>query len=43
MNEVTSGIITGNWQFVWAAYVTYWVILGGYAASLINRQRKELT
>lgn len=36
-----TGVISGGWEYVWGAYVTYWVFLGGYAVSLWIRSREE--
>lgn len=32
-----TGVIQGDWPFVWAAYGLTWLFLGGYAISLIIR------
>jgi len=32
-----TGVIEGNWGFVWAAYGITWLFLGGYAVSLLLR------
>jgi hypothetical protein len=36
-----TGMITGGWEYVVAAYVLTWLFLGGYAASLWVRTREE--
>jgi hypothetical protein len=36
-----SGIITGVWEFVAAAYLVSAAVLGGYAASVFWRLRTE--
>ena len=36
------GVITGGWEFVWAAYGATWLVMAGYAASLWWRGRKEM-
>ena len=36
-----TGIVTGGWEFVWAAYGITFTVLGGYAISLIVRVRGE--
>lgn len=44
MNEVMnapSGVIIGQMEYVWAAYLIYWLFLGGYAVSLWLRHREE--
>jgi len=35
------GVITGGWEFVWAAYGLSAVILTGYAVSVIARYRAQ--
>jgi heme exporter protein CcmD len=35
------GVISGGWEFVWAAYGVSAVILTGYAASVIARYRAQ--
>jgi len=30
-----SGIVSGGWPFVWAAYVISALVLGGYAARIL--------
>ena len=35
------GVITGGWEFVWAAYGVTAVILTGYAVSVIARHRAQ--
>lgn len=32
-------MIVGGWEFVIAAYALAWVVLGGYAFSLLRRSR----
>ena len=34
-----TGMIEGNWSYVWAAYVITWLTLGGYGLSLFLRSR----
>lgn len=44
MNNVVegqTGVIAGHMEYVWAAYVIYWLILSGYALSLWLRHREE--
>jgi hypothetical protein len=36
------GVITGGWNFVWAAYIVSALILGVYTASVIARYRSAL-
>jgi hypothetical protein len=36
-----SGVVTGSWGYVVAAYALTWVFLGGYTASLWIRSREE--
>jgi heme exporter protein CcmD len=36
-----SGVVTGGWNFVWAAYGITALVLGGYAWSVLMRYRKE--
>ena len=36
-----AGVITGGWEFVWAAYGVSAVILTGYAVSVIVRYRAQ--
>ena len=38
---MTGGVVTGGWEFVWAAYGFTVVILGGYTASVLHRIRAE--
>lgn len=38
-----TGTIQGGWEFVWAAYAVSAAILGGYAASVHLRYRRELS
>jgi heme exporter protein CcmD len=35
------GVISGGWEFVWAAYGATAVILTGYAVSVIARYRAQ--
>ena len=35
------GVISGGWEFVWAAYAVTAAILGGYAVSVIARYRAQ--
>jgi heme exporter protein CcmD len=37
-----AGVITGGWEFVWAAYGVTAVILTGYAVSVLARYRAQL-
>ncbi len=39
--EIGTGVITGGWQYVTAAYVLSWVTFVGYAISLWLRAREE--
>ena len=41
MNEGYTGVIQGGWEFVIAAYAVSAAILGGYAASIHARYRRE--
>jgi hypothetical protein len=41
MNEGYSGVIQGGWEFVIAAYAVSAALLGGYAASVHARYRRE--
>jgi len=36
-----SGVITGGWEFVWAAYGVTAAILIGYAVSVLARYRAQ--
>lgn len=36
---VGSGVISGGWGYVWAAYGVFWIGLGLYALTLILRSR----
>ena len=36
-----TGMVTGGWGYVVAAYVATWVFICGYAASLWIRSREE--
>ena len=36
-----AGVITGGWEFVWAAYGVTAAILGGYAVYLHARYRAQ--
>lgn len=38
---MTGGVVTGGWEFVWAAYGVTVVILGGYTATVLYRLRAE--
>jgi len=40
MNE-TSGVISGGWEFVTAAYAITAVFLGGYVVSVLARFSRE--
>lgn len=35
------GIVTGGWEFVWAAYGITFAALGGYTISLLLRTRAD--
>lgn len=37
--EVGSGVVTGGWSYVTAAYTFTWIVLAGYTASLMIRAR----
>ena len=37
----STGMVTGGWSFVWAAYGVTWLFFGGYAATLYLRHREE--
>jgi len=37
----TMGAIEGGWSYVIAAYVVTWILLGGYALSLLLRTRNS--
>jgi len=41
MNEGYTGVIQGGWPFVIAAYAVSAAFLGGYAASVHARYRRE--
>jgi hypothetical protein len=41
MNDTYTGVIQGGWEFVIAAYSVSAAILGGYAASVHARYRRE--
>lgn len=41
MSEIGSGVISGGWEFVTAAYLATAVILGSYALSVVARFRAE--
>lgn len=36
-----TGVVTGGWEFVWAAYGVTVAVLGGYAATVLIRFRAE--
>jgi heme exporter protein CcmD len=36
-----AGVISGGWEFVWAAYGVSAVILTGYAVSVVARYRAQ--
>jgi hypothetical protein len=36
-----TGIVSGGWEYVWAAYGITFTVLGGYAISLLVRVRGE--
>jgi hypothetical protein len=40
MNEA-SGVITGGWEFVTAAYTITAIVLGTYVISVLSRYSKE--
>ncbi len=42
MSEMGSGVLSGGWEYVTAAYVISGVILAGYAVSVVWRYRAEL-
>jgi heme exporter protein CcmD len=35
------GVIEGGWEFVWAAYGVFTLVLAGYALSIYARYRAE--
>jgi len=37
-----SGALVGGWEYVWLAYGTTLVVLGGYALSIFIRYRVEM-
>jgi heme exporter protein D len=37
-----NGVVSGGWEFVWAAYAVSAVVLAGYCARVINEFFKEL-
>ena len=37
----TVGAIEGGWSYVIAAYAVTWIMLGGYAVSLVVRARSN--
>ena len=37
-----SGALVGGWEYVWLAYGTTLVVLGGYALSIFIRYRAEM-
>jgi heme exporter protein D len=39
---MTSGVIVGGWEYVYAAYALTALILIGYAVSVVVRHRQEL-
>jgi hypothetical protein len=41
MNEAASGVISGGWEFVTAAYTITAIVLGGYIVSVLSRFAKE--
>lgn len=36
-----SGVVTGGWEYVWAAYGVTLTVLGAYAATVLVRFRAE--
>lgn len=38
-----SGVVTGGWEYVWAAYGVTVAVLGAYAATVLFRFRAERT
>ncbi len=36
-----TGVVSGGWEFVWAAYGVTVVVLGGYVGSVLVRLRAE--
>ena len=36
-----SGVVSGGWEFVWAAYAVTAVVLGVYTFSIFSRLRAE--
>ncbi len=40
MPEVTTGVVTGGWEYVIAAYAITVIVLAAYAWSLISRLRQ---
>ena len=38
---MSSGVISGGWTFVSAAYIITALVLGGYAWSVLMRYRRE--
>lgn len=37
--SAASGVIEGGWAYIWGAYSVTWVLLLGYALSLVLRSR----
>lgn len=40
VGEVGSGKITGGWEYVWAAYLVFWLALALYAGGLLTRRNQ---
>jgi heme exporter protein CcmD len=38
---MTGGVVTGGWEFVWAAYGITVAVLGGYVGTVLFRLRAE--
>ena len=36
------GVITGGWNYVWAAYIVTVLILGGYVVAVVARYRSAM-
>ncbi|MEM6730065.1 MAG: hypothetical protein AAF658_00830 [Myxococcota bacterium] len=34
--------IQGGWEFIWAAYIFTWLVVGGYAAYLFTRPHGDV-
>lgn len=35
--SAATGVIDGGWPYIWGAYSVTWVVLAGYALSLVAR------